>query len=208
MEYNLEHYVTSLLDVGANHGNFSKEFRDRYRPAEIVCLEPAPAHIDHLRSLGFEVHPVGASNVNEKRKFHVNKHSTGSTGNSFYLEQTVHFGEVEEIEVDVVTLDSHFLGRTFDFIKIDTQGSEYDIVVGGQDLIKRCKYLLIEVPFFPFNRGAKLAHEVIPLISSLGLKPVSFPEYHFAVKEHFVDWFTPNFNGTFITHMDILWKNF
>ena len=112
------------------------------------------------------------------------------------------------MSIDVVRLDDFFPERDFDFIKIDTQGSEYDAIIGGKELIKRCKYLLLEVPFFPFNKGAKLANDVIPLVLSLGLKPWYFPEYHYARKEHFNDLFTDQFQDTFITHMDILWKNF
>ena len=207
MEFHLDTYVSSLLDVGANQGVFSKSFKDRYRIADIVCIEPNPFLKDHLNTLGLEVHSVGASNKNSKAIFHVNSNNKTSTGNSFYLEQTVHYSSTEEVEVNIVRLDDFFAGRTFDFIKIDTQGSEYDIVDGAKELIKKCKFLLIEVPFFPFNKGAPLANSVIPLIASLGLKPYSFPEFHRAIPAHFPGFFTDKFSSEFITHMDILWKN-
>ena len=172
-----------------------------------VCIEPNPFLRDQLKTLGVEVHSIGASNKNTKSTFHINNSNKTSTGNSFYLEDTIHFLNVESIEVEVVRLDDYFREKTFDFIKIDTQGSEYDIVDGARDLIKRCKYLLIEVPFFQFNKGAPLANSVIPLISSLGLKPYSFTEFHKAIPAHFPGFFTDKFNSEFITHMDILWKN-
>lgn len=207
MDYNLDSFVSSLLDVGANAGNFSVDFKNRYK-ATCVCLEPSIAHIPRLRDLGFETYNVGASNFTGTKKFYINTANPGSTGNSFYTEQTVHYeNNTTEVEIPVVKLDDFFEGRTFDFIKVDTQGSEYDIVDGARKLISKCKYLLIEVPFFSFNKGAKLAHEVIPLISSLGLVPYSFPEFHKAVPKHFPGYFTDKFNDMFITHMDILWKN-
>jgi FkbM family methyltransferase len=207
MDYQLDSFVSTCLDVGANAGHFANDFRKRYR-AEVVCLEPSPVHIANLRELGFETHNVGASNFTGIKKFYLNSSNPGSTGNSFYLEQTVHYeNNTTEAEIQVVKLDDFFQGRTFDFIKVDTQGSEYDIVEGAKNLISKCKFLLIEVPFFSFNTGAKLAHEVIPLISSLGLVPYSFPEFHKAVPKHFPGYFTDKFNDMFITHMDILWKN-
>ena len=143
MEYNLDCFVTSLLDVGANQGHFSTSFKERYKVNEVVCVEPNPEWKQQLDVLGFETHSVGASSTNEEKTFFVNSTNTGSTGNSFYLEQTIHFKHVTELKINVVRLDDYFYGRTFDFIKIDTQGSEFDDIVGGSEIIKRCKYLLI-----------------------------------------------------------------
>lgn len=207
MDFQLDTFVSSLLDVGANQGLFSDAFKKRYN-AECVCLEPSEELIPALKSKGFETYNVGASNYTGTKTFYVNNSNKGSTGNSFYLEQTVHYqNNTEERTINVVKPDDFFEGRTFDFIKVDTQGSEYDIVDGSRRLISKCKYLLIEVPFFPFNKGAKLAKDIIPLISSLGLVPYSFPEFHKAVPKHFPGFFADKFNDEFITHMDILWKN-
>ena len=99
MEFNLEHYVTSMLDIGANQGVFSKSFKDRNGVKNIVCLEPNPHHATSLKDAGFETYSVGASDINGKKTFYINSDSIHSTGNSFYLEQTVHFKNVTEMSI-------------------------------------------------------------------------------------------------------------
>lgn len=204
----LDYFPQSLLDIGANAGHFTSQFLARYPNVSAVCMEPNPHLTSHLKNLGFETYQVGASNVNQKRKFIINASDLKSTGNSFYKEVSVHFTRTEEIDVDVVRCDDFFQERTFDFIKIDTQGSDYDAVDGARELIKRCKYLLIEIPFFPLNEKSILADKIIPLIVSLGLKVDKFPEFHVNKPVHHRMMFAPDFEEPFVSHMDILWKNF
>jgi hypothetical protein len=91
-------------------------------------------------------------------------------GSSFYREQTDAFNGVIEEKKRIQTLDTLFDGSQFDFIKIDTQGSELDIINGGKELIKKAKYLLLELSFVPYNVGAPLIDDIIPTVRSLGFR--------------------------------------
>jgi len=71
------------------------------------------------------------------------------------------------------TLD--YLVETFkypdpDLIKIDVQGAEYDLIMGGMNTIKKCKHLIVELQDVHYNEGAPLAEETIPFIENLGFK--------------------------------------
>ena len=55
-----------------------------------------------------------------------------------------------------------------DFIKIDSQGSEYHILKGAQEVLKRCKYLIVELQEIEYNEKAALAPTVIEYLKSLG----------------------------------------
>jgi hypothetical protein len=67
------------------------------------------------------------------------KESTGP-GNSYYLEDTQHFVNADSEKRITNTLDNIYDDSyVFDLVKLDTQGSELDIIKGGKELFKRVK---------------------------------------------------------------------
>lgn len=66
---------------------------------------------------------------------------------------------VSEIEIEVTTLDSWFSSSGInhvDFIKLDTQGSELEILEGGEACLTSTRALQIEVEFNPIYVGQPL----------------------------------------------------
>jgi len=74
-----------------------------------------------------------------------------------------HFAGSEKIEVESMMLDSfcsqHALGH-IDFLKIDVEGSEYDVLAGSADILKRTGVVLVETYFVPFRKNQRLFSEV------------------------------------------------
>jgi len=71
--------------------------------------------------------------------------------------------EVDTCEVQTTTLDiwSKEEGLEYiDYIKLDTQGSELDILRGGADILKTVRALEIEVEFNPIYSGQHLFSDV------------------------------------------------
>lgn len=93
----------------------------------------------------------------------MDKENLMSTGNSYYRELTECFkgsrgvGSIRATR----TLDSIVGDRTYDFIKIDTQGSELDIFRGGQKTLAQSNYVLMEVANEPYNEHAPLRSDVV-----------------------------------------------
>jgi len=62
----------------------------------------------------------------------------------------------------MLKLDSIFQNNeVFDLIKIDTQGSELIIIEGGINLIKKSKYIILELSILEYNESSPLFKEVI-----------------------------------------------
>jgi FkbM family methyltransferase len=103
--------------------------------------------------------------------FHLDGKGTESTGpgNSYYLENTNHYMNTpSEIRI-TNTLDNIYdSSHTFDLIKMDTQGSELDIIKGGKNLIQRTKAIILEENEFCYNIGAALHSEVKEYMESIG----------------------------------------
>ena len=58
--------------------------------------------------------------------------------------------------------------KTFDIIKIDTQGSELDIIKGGLNTVQKASYIIMEVAKLQYNEGTPLFDEVIEYMNSIG----------------------------------------
>jgi FkbM family methyltransferase len=94
--------------------------------------------------------------------------STGP-GNSYYLEDTYHYIDTPSEKRITNTLDNIYDGSyTFDLIKMDTQGSELDIIKGGKNLIQRTKGVILEENVYRYNFGAPLHPEIKEYMESIG----------------------------------------
>ena len=70
--------------------------------------------------------------------------------------------------INTITLDSLFLKKNIDLIKIDTQGSEYEVIEGGLNFIKQNKPLLfLETWNFEYYKNIKLFDQVITLLRTV-----------------------------------------
>ena len=112
---------------------------------------------------------------NSQYKFYKRKGDPTGTGNSFYRELT-HFYSDDQLDIvneKGIMLDDLFEeGSEFDLIKIDTQGSELDIITGGIALCKKAKGILLEVSLTQYNEGAPLYGEVVQFMKGIDFTPV------------------------------------
>jgi hypothetical protein len=78
------------------------------------------------------------------------------------------------------TLDTLFPTQTFDFIKIDCQGAELEILKGGVSLVGRADVVLLECPFAgQYNEGCPSFCEYIQYMNSIGFVPFDISELHY-----------------------------
>jgi hypothetical protein len=97
-----------------------------------------------------------------------------STGNSIYIENSIHFSKDRVIveKKPLITLNTLFKNydKSFDLIKIDTQGSELDILKGGTNLHKSAKGIILEVSLTDYNKNAPLENDVIDYMNTINFK--------------------------------------
>jgi FkbM family methyltransferase len=139
-----------VLDIGANIGYLSKLFSGWVGPSGSVhSFEPVP---ETFQLLEHNVRRVGLHNV------HVHNLALSSTRGSCTMEiptypdgrpnlyeSYISPGGGEGVAIEMDTLDQRGLGDV-DFIKIDVEGHEWEVLQGGRALVARClPPLLIEV---------------------------------------------------------------
>jgi len=73
----------------------------------------------------------------------------------------------KELLLQADSLDN-LLNQDIDFIKLDTQGNEYEILSGAERCLSTALMVEVEVEFFPIYESQKLAHDVISKMYNLG----------------------------------------
>lgn len=155
------------IDIGGNVGFWSRDFCDKFTTVEI--FEPEASNIECLEANlidknNYNLYKMGLGSKAEQKTFY--KSLTTSGGHSFYREQLFE-KNVEELRLEIKTLDS-FGFNDVDLIKIDTQGSEYDILSGArQTLIENDCVLNVEIEHKTKQQKQK-GLEIISLLKSLG----------------------------------------
>ena len=126
-------YVTKFnfaLDIGAHVGSWTRVMANRFD--KIEGFEPVPAHWDCLvkNTEGYgnvKLHNVACADKTRQVTFEGGNHNSGQ---QHILKQTG--GNIPAITIDSLNLDG------IDFIKIDTEGYEYRVLLGATETIKRC----------------------------------------------------------------------
>lgn len=153
-----------ILDIGANVGQFYSLAQECFPGSYIFSIEASPECESSLKEVN-ENYFIGLlAKDNENYDFYSRKNDPTCTGNSIYRELTEFYSDDQLIttEQQGIKLDDLFEEESvFDLIKIDTQGSELDIISGGQNLCSLAKGILLEVSLTQYNENAPLYDEVM-----------------------------------------------
>lgn len=164
---NITQPIKTLLDIGFHQGEFSKVMDSIYNFESITAFDINP-NLNNTLTSKYNFYNIGLSNQNKQVTLYLNPNNFKCTGTSYYKENTSHYENPIKIKVDVKCLDSIFDNTIFDFVKIDTQGSEYDIITGGKNILKNSKYILVETSVGDYNEGAQKESNTIELLREIG----------------------------------------
>jgi len=163
----------TILDIGANIGQFHNIAKSFFPDSFIFSIEASSDCEPYLKSITDNYYIGLLSKDNSEYDFYSRKDTGIGTGNSMYRENTDFYSDekVKVIKKTGIKLDDLMdKNKQFDLIKIDTQGSELDIIQGGIDLCKRAKGILLEVSITEYNKGSPLYDEVINFMNGIGFK--------------------------------------
>lgn len=163
----------TVLDIGAFRGEWTRFTQTVFPRASYTMIEANSHH--QLESVGVTlIREVVSSCVGPVQWW-----SIGGTGDSILRERTRHYDTVTPVTRMATTLDTLFPHQSFDFIKIDCQGAELEIMKGGPSLLSRATVVLLECPFAgQYNEGCPSFLEYIQYMDSIGFVPFDIPEIH------------------------------
>lgn len=145
-----------VVDIGANEGAFSGAVLAVAPHAEILAVEPGPSPRARLQArLGgrpnVTIVDAAVSHTSGTAAFHLTAHDHNSSlrAPKPEMEVTIDTGwaPAGDIEVRTVTLDQLAGDRAIDVLKVDVQGSEMDVLSGGDRALARAKAVLLEMNF-------------------------------------------------------------
>ena len=177
----------TVIDVGANVGQFAVAAAKLFPQAAVHAFEPVPETADRLRanvrSLDrVTVYPLALGPRAARADIRVNRHSHSSSLLPLAALHRKAFPDAEElgrIEVEVSTLD-HVLGG-LDLappvlLKLDVQGYELAVLGGGREVLTRTDHVVLECSFEPLYEGEPRFTELLVAMRESGFtfeRPVS-----------------------------------
>jgi FkbM family methyltransferase len=174
--------IKSFLDIGANVGDVSNLIKNYFLNMSIFAIEANPNCEIYLKNKNIPYKICCLSDTKKQIEFYISTVSNDTnTGASYYKEKTNYYGDNNYKSYSMLTekLDDLFDdNQSFDFIKIDTQGSELDIIKGGLNLIKKAKFLMLEVAILEYNEGAPFKNEIEDFLKTINYFPLLKIEEH------------------------------
>jgi FkbM family methyltransferase len=143
------------VDVGANVGCYSQQLLSIESVKEVHAFEPLAEPFSRLeamkREYGDRLVTVnkGVGQRNETMTIHYDPNATSLASLCSQNKEISFINNMATAEIEVVTLDHYFSrispASSLDFIKIDTEGYEYEVLIGAQETIDNLKPKMIQI---------------------------------------------------------------
>jgi FkbM family methyltransferase len=173
--------INTVIDIGAHHGEFARKILAILPHASVVSFEPQEVAFAQLtRNMAgipnFHAYHCALGDEEGRMIFHVNEFSPSSsllsmtslhkTAFPFTAGETSASVDVRRLDdvVGTLDLDDQIL------IKIDVQGYEEKVIVGGQQLISRSRLLIVETSFQPLYEGQAFFDQIYSLLRNKGFQ--------------------------------------
>jgi FkbM family methyltransferase len=171
----------SVIDIGANVGQFAMKIRKLLPDADVYSFEPLPIVFDELVSnfkddSRFKAYNFALGALSEEKTIYLNKYSPSSSLLKMEEEHKIHFEYAREespIDIEIRVLDEVFENVGLKepiLIKLDVQGFEKQVINGGNRTLSKCKMLIIEMSFKELYQGQPLFDEMYHKLKEFGFQ--------------------------------------
>jgi FkbM family methyltransferase len=161
----------SVVDIGANRGQFASFARETFPGCQLYCFEPLKrATVRFRKAFEFdqftELFPFGIGQVRKRTTLNVaTRDDSSSLLAPADLQQSIFGASLKSHEVvEVRPLDDCLTAgmlRKPALLKIDVQGSELDVLRGCDSLLNSFDAIYVECSYLELYRSQPLAVDVI-----------------------------------------------
>lgn len=170
----------TIIDVGANIGQFALAAAQRFPMAEIYCFEPVPDVCrilkDNLKRFPkIHVNNCAIGNENGKLPFYRNEFTLASSALPMHKKNThpnCDANRSDIIEVDIFRMDDFpsLHVREPVLLKLDVQGYEKNALQGAEKILKYIDYIALEVSFVQLYENQPLFDELHEYLKDIGFE--------------------------------------
>jgi FkbM family methyltransferase len=176
-----------IIDCGANNGDFYKDlkkFKKKY-----IAFEPNPKLFNKLNKISqndkkFLCFKKGTDKINCKKKIFLTS-DTGQTLSSIKKQSPLlkeNFKKTEvfnELNIELVSLYSMLVKLKISIkdkilLKLDTQGNDYETLLGLKNRIKQVNIIKIEMPVLHLYKNTKSHWKILDFLKKNKFEPVHF----------------------------------
>lgn len=185
--------IKVIYDVGASNGSWSLEVQREFKNSKFVLFEANQNYRAALDDTGFCHFPYLLAEKTEQRLFY----GADDHGDSLYRDKSKKYQQISAQPMQAYALDDVISDHSLeipDFLKIDTQGSEIEILKGAKRTLEGVSFLYLECPILNCNEGAPNILEYLEVASSNNFVPVQIGEIH-------------RTNNDYLVQIDILFAN-
>lgn len=173
----IKNEINLSLDIGANIGRYTKLLLEKTN-SKVVSFEPLPEAFNELKKIELEFSnrlkvfnlAIGENSNNLNLFYGNQKSEKASLIDNLEKLSFIKDNNKNKILVKVRNLDSFndfFKDQKIDFIKIDTEGFEYEVLKGAQKILEvhKPKFIQMEFNWHQLIRNQSL-HNISKLVNS------------------------------------------
>lgn len=170
----------TYIDVGANIGLYSLFVAKRVGSEYVYAFEPQPnvyakalENINKNNIKNIKIENIGLGKCNSVCKMHIDRDSAKSYIKS---SESIHF-EDSAIEVSIMSFDDYVMEKKIkkiDYIKIDVEGFEYEVLLGMQNTLKFLPPEIIQIELYDdfLKRNGASISIIVNYFNIFGYKPL------------------------------------
>ena len=148
--FNFRPYI--FIDIGANKGDYTKEILKQFPDIEIYMFEPSKYHKNNLYELygknpKIHINNIGLSNKSYKTILYSDHYGSALSSLTQRQVTNIDFNYKEEVEIqrfdEFWNTTSNF-NNIMDYVKIDVEGNELDVLEGMGKYINKIRLIQFE----------------------------------------------------------------
>ena len=187
IKYRLKHNkCNTLLDIGANKGDFTGELLDHFKKKFLI--EPNPNLINNLKdrfssNKHLEISNCAIDIKNSVKKFYITN-DTGATLSSSKKQNNTLKKNLKKTNIISVKkikfyrldffLKNRLRSNDSIFLKTDTQGNDYEVLKSLGNKLKFIKYIKIEMSIIPMYVNQDYHWKILDFMKKNNFEPVFF----------------------------------